>query len=36
VRVTQDGKLRYRTLNAHLVTLASAPYPHDVAVEQVQ
>jgi uncharacterized lipoprotein YbaY len=36
VRVTQDGKLRFRTLNAHLVTLGSAAYPHDVAVEAVQ
>lgn len=35
-RLSQGGKLRYRTLNAHLLTLGSVSYPHEVVVEPVQ
>jgi uncharacterized lipoprotein YbaY len=36
VRVSFAGKVRYRTLNAHLLTLSSAPFPHTVWVQAVQ
>jgi uncharacterized lipoprotein YbaY len=35
-RISEGGKVRYRTLNAHLVTLGSVPYPHEVVVEPLQ
>ena len=35
VRVSYGGKLRYRTINAHVVTLASAPYRQEVVVQPV-
>ena len=34
-RVSFGGKLRYRTINAHVVTLASSAYRQDVAVQPV-
>ncbi len=36
VRISQDGKVRYRTLNAHMITLASIPYPQEVVAELVR
>lgn len=36
VRVSVAGKVRLRTINAHVVTLGSAPFPQDVAVQAVQ
>lgn len=36
VRISCDGKVRYRTLEAHVVTLSSAPFPHAVWVEAVR
>lgn len=35
-RISQGGKVRYRTLNAHLLTLASLQFPHEVVVDPVQ
>jgi hypothetical protein len=35
-RISVGGKLRFRTINAHVVTLSSAPYPQEVAVQPVQ
>ena len=35
VRVSFGGKLRFRTINAHVVTLASSPYPQNVALQPV-
>ena len=34
-RVSFGGKLRYRTVNAHVVTLASSAYRQEVAVQPV-
>jgi uncharacterized lipoprotein YbaY len=34
-RVSIDGKVRYRTLSAHAVTLASVQFPHEVYIEPV-
>lgn len=34
-RVSYGGKVRFRTVQAHLMTLASSPFPHEVAVEPV-
>lgn len=36
VRVSVGGRLRFRTINAHVVTLASAPYKQDVSVQAVE
>lgn len=36
VRISVEGRLRYRTISAHVVTLASSPYPQEVAVQPVQ
>jgi uncharacterized lipoprotein YbaY len=36
VRISVGGKLRYRTINAHVITLASAPYPQEVMAQPVQ
>jgi uncharacterized lipoprotein YbaY len=36
VRISQGGKVTYRTMSAHMITLASASYPQDVAVEAVR
>lgn len=36
VRVSFEGKVRYRTLNAHVLTLSSAPFPHTVWVQEVR
>ncbi len=35
VRVSVGGKLKYRTVSAHVVTLASSPFKQDVAVQPV-
>jgi uncharacterized lipoprotein YbaY len=35
VRVSVGGKLSYRTVSAHVVTLASSPFRQDVAVQSV-
>ncbi len=35
VRVSFGGKLRFRTVNAHVVTLASSPFNQTVNVEAV-
>lgn len=34
-RVSYGGRVRFRSVNAKVVTLASSPYRHDVVVEQV-
>ena len=36
VRVSYGGKLRYRTLNAHVVTIASSAYRQEVLVQAVE
>jgi uncharacterized lipoprotein YbaY len=36
VRISQDGKVRYRTLNAPMITLISLPYPQEATVELVR
>ena len=36
VRISYGGKVRMRTINAHLVTLASSPFRQDVWVQTVQ
>jgi uncharacterized lipoprotein YbaY len=36
VRVSYGGKVRMRTINAHIVTLASAPFRQEVWVQSVQ
>lgn len=36
VRISYEGRVRYRTLDAHVVTLSSAPFPHTVWVEAVR
>lgn len=36
VRVSIGGKVRMRTVNAHALTLRSAPFKQDVAVQNVQ
>lgn len=36
VRVSVGGKVRMRTVNAHALTLRSAPFKQDVAVQSVQ
>lgn len=35
-RISYGGKVRYRTLNAHVVTLASSPFRQEVWVQPVQ
>ncbi len=35
VRVSHEGKLRFRNLRAHVLTLGSSPYRQDVVVEPV-
>ncbi|MBI4622141.1 MAG: YbaY family lipoprotein [Verrucomicrobia bacterium] len=35
-RVSYGGKVRFRTLNAHVVTLASSPFRQEVWVQPVQ
>ena len=35
-RISVGGKLRFRTINAHVVTLASASFPQEIAVQPVQ
>lgn len=34
-RISFNGRLRFRTINARVVTLASAPFAHDVSVAPV-
>lgn len=34
-RVSHGGRVRFRTLNAHVVTLASHAYRHDITVESI-
>ncbi len=34
-RVSYNGRVRFRTLNAHVVTLSSAPFPQGVRVQPV-
>lgn len=36
VRVSFDGRVRYRTVSSHVVTLASSPYPHEVFVQPIR
>jgi uncharacterized lipoprotein YbaY len=36
VRVSVGGKVRWRTINAHVVTLASSPFRQEVWVQPVQ
>jgi uncharacterized lipoprotein YbaY len=36
VRVSFDGRVRYRTVSAHIVTLASAQHPHEVFVQPLR
>jgi uncharacterized lipoprotein YbaY len=36
VRITHDGRVRYRTISAHLLTPASAPYPQHVTVQPLE
>jgi uncharacterized lipoprotein YbaY len=36
VRVTFDGRVRYRTISAHVLTLGSAPYPQEVLVQPLE
>jgi len=35
VKISYGGRLRYRTLSAHVVTLASSPFSQDIAVQPV-
>lgn len=35
VRVSVAGRLRFRTISAHVVTLASSPYPQAVTVQPI-
>lgn len=35
VKISYGGRLRFRTLSAHVVTLASSPFPQDIAVQPV-
>jgi len=35
VRVSYDGKLRYRNLRAHALTLGNSPYRQDIIVDPV-
>lgn len=34
-RVSTAGRVRFRTVNAHVLTLGSVPFPHEVLVEAV-
>lgn len=34
-RISIGGKVRYRTINAHVLTLTSAPFKQDVSVQRV-
>ena len=36
VRVSEGGRVRFRTIQAHVLTLASSPYPQEVRVQPVQ
>lgn len=36
VRISHGGKLRYRTVTAHVVTLSSSPFPQRVQVQAVR
>lgn len=36
VRISYGGRLRYRTVNAHVVTLASSAYPQTITVQSVE
>jgi hypothetical protein len=36
VRISFGGRLRFRTINAHVVTLTSAQYKQDVSVQPVE
>jgi uncharacterized lipoprotein YbaY len=36
VRISVEGKIRYRTLSAHMITLSSLPFALEVAVDQAQ
>jgi uncharacterized lipoprotein YbaY len=36
VRVTIDGRVRYRTISAHVLTLGSAPFPQEVPVQPLE
>jgi uncharacterized lipoprotein YbaY len=33
VRITFGGRMHFRTISAHVLTLASSPFPQDVAVQ---
>jgi uncharacterized lipoprotein YbaY len=35
VRVSFSGRVRYRTIQAHVVTMASSPFPQTVMVQQL-
>lgn len=35
-RISYDGKVRFRTISAHALTLGSAQFPHEVEVQPVQ
>jgi uncharacterized lipoprotein YbaY len=35
-RITAGGKVRFRTINAHVITLSSARLPQELSVQQVQ
>ena len=36
VRISFGGRLRFRTISAHVLTLASSPFPQDVAVQPLE
>ncbi len=36
VRISHSGKLRYRTVTSHVVTLSSSPFPQRVQVQAVR
>jgi hypothetical protein len=36
VRISHDGRVRYRTISAHVITLASSPFPQEVPVQALE
>ena len=36
VRITFGGRMRFRTINAHVLTLASSPFPQEIAVQPLE
>lgn len=36
VRISFGGRLRFRTISAHVLTLASSPFPQDIAVQPLE